>query len=139
MGAENERMQQELRAARARLRGASGQMESVRDDQALQVQALRQSLRALNDHLLVVTTERDDAQRAHAAVLLQVAPAAANAAPSADGARLAAELAELRVSDAGLKAEVVRLAARLADADERIAGARTKADARISDVQGRCR
>jgi chromosome segregation ATPase len=53
MGAENERMQQELRDARARLRGASGQMESVRDDQALQVQALRQSLRALNDHLLV--------------------------------------------------------------------------------------
>lgn len=152
MGTENERLQQDLRDARAKLRGASGHMESVRDDQALQVQALRQSLRALNEQLLLVTTERDDAQRAHAAILLDSqspnnainnSSSASNnrnsnnasPAPSLDGARLAAELAELRLSDAGLKAELARLAARLADADDKIAAARAKADTRVADVQ----
>ena len=57
------------------------------------------------------------------------APASASAPSSAlpaSGAQLADELAALRRSDAALKAELMRLAQRLADSDERM-GATTRA------------
>jgi trimeric autotransporter adhesin len=134
MGSENERLQKELRALKSQLKGSDGQLASVRDDQALQVQALRQSLRALHEQLSAVTLERDDAVQAKAALLLSTAHDPSPASQS-DGALLAAELADLRQTDAALKAEVARLAARLADADDKVAAARAKADARIAAMQ----
>jgi chromosome segregation ATPase len=133
MGSENERLQKELRALKSQLKGSDGQLASVRDDQALQVQALRQSLRALHDQLSAVTLERDDAVQAKAALLLSTAHD--SPASQSGGALLAAELAELRQTDAALKAEVARLAARLADADDKVAAARAKADARVAAMQ----